>query len=835
MKAQFVCAALVVFLSGGGWVFAQTNSTNTAKIPAQSFLGMGGITTIPERMASPHLGGSKIPQPPEQNSEWSIPTTSLPTNYLSATELLFVQGMADPRGCNYREIEIGTGNIWNGDGGIVKTHGWVLPSNGGQQFAVSWNGLVYPAVSVGASADLHSDVRVAIQKTGRIWANALPEGYTVSYESCLPIKGCLLLRLGELELAKDIWAACQIQAGKGVSFDAKPNVTITEVDGAKLPDIDPYVNWASDWAWGLFDRAITAHMRGDDALALASASMLATAQPKIETTAKQRGFKRQPAFSMGPWNGEYQNYLNFLGPLPALLADQERRAKRREPEMTMAEIEKMTNQPARISALIDQLDQFAVRQWGQPGGLGPLESEPVVAALFKEGSPAIEPLIQCLEGDSCDRLTRAVSFGRDFSRDRYLHPVSEQVDFMLHRILGVDRYGTWATTNELAAAGTNQNRITAAQIRAWMRKFNGISPEERWYIMLLDDNVDVGLWAEAAVNITKQLHPNGDTNITVLQGESLRAKQNPSVSKLLEQRFNEIMPANISDPPFGSMNALRTAGELIAPLTRWDVNVAIPLLHTHMKIAVEASDRTDFNFLNYGQVECLGIIIGDTMTRIKYGDTNALKEYAQWIQSRQPGQAFVDQRSPVNAGVDRLDQLKPAWMFPNDPAIVAALEKLLAEPGSPWRPSLIGKNGTIGLAGQLVATPLLTNEVVRKYMLAGLAEKAYAGNITFGTSPFTTNDISIDCKFAAGWGTGETAKLSDKLPKNTMAPMSFRVCDLFAEQLASVDGFPPFEKYWSLKERDTAITAITKFIKANGNKLGELVEKKRKREWWKNQ
>ena len=410
---------------------------------------------------------------------------------------------------------------------------------------------------------------------------------------------------------------------------------------------------------------------------------------------------------------------------------------------------------------------------------------------------------------------------------------------MLHAILGADNFGAWATANELAQAGTNGNRVAATQIRAWMRKFAGNTPAERWYATLLDDKAGVGLWMDAANNITTSIHPNGDTNITALRGEELRTKNYlwiyPSVSKLMERRVNEIMPDGISDPPFGDINAIRNAGQLVGALARWDSNAAIPLLHRHMDIAREASDRTDYNFLNYGQVDCLGIIIGDTLARIHYGDTNALKEYAEWLQSRQPGQAFVDQRSPVNAGVDRLDQLKPAWMYPDDPAIVSALDKLLDDTNSPWRPALVGTSGTIGLAGQLAATPLLAREVVRKYMLAGLAEKAHAGDVTFGSSPFRTNDISVDCKFDAGWGTGGTASRTDKLPDDTTTPMPFRVCDLFAEQLASVDGFPPFEKHWSLKERDAAISAIAKFIQDNGDNLAALVEKKRKREWWKNQ
>src|ERR1035437_4707231 len=100
---------------------------------------MGGVATTPERKASPRFAGKELPMPPQQTTPWSAPPSSLPTNYVSATAVLFEAGMADPRGCDYREIEVVTGEVWRGDGGLAKTRGWVLPGGGTQQFAVCWN------------------------------------------------------------------------------------------------------------------------------------------------------------------------------------------------------------------------------------------------------------------------------------------------------------------------------------------------------------------------------------------------------------------------------------------------------------------------------------------------------------------------------------------------------------------------------------------------------------------------------------------------------------------------------------------------------------------------
>ena len=158
-------------------------------------------------------------------------------------------------------------------------------------------------------------------------------------------------------------------------------------------------------------------------------------------------------------------------------------------------------------------------------------------------------------------------------------------------------FGAWATTNALAKAGTNANRITATQIRVWQRKFEGKTPEERWYITLLDDSAGMGLWMDAAGNITKPIRSGSRdaTNAPVMQGESLRAKQHPSVTDLLVKRIQDTTPRGIDYYHFP--NACSFAGMLV----KWDTNAAIPILRLQMSIAMTAADSTDYGFLNYGQ------------------------------------------------------------------------------------------------------------------------------------------------------------------------------------------------------------------------------------------
>lgn len=100
-----------------------------------------------------------LPTPPRQAEPWAPPRTSLPQFLVSAPTALFEQGLADPRGCEYRTIQIAVGGVWGGQAHDVATNGWVLPAaeGGKSRHAIAWSGLVYPLIGVGGPADLDAD------------------------------------------------------------------------------------------------------------------------------------------------------------------------------------------------------------------------------------------------------------------------------------------------------------------------------------------------------------------------------------------------------------------------------------------------------------------------------------------------------------------------------------------------------------------------------------------------------------------------------------------------------------------------------------------------------
>src|SRR5215468_251995 len=184
-----------------------------------------------EPVRSPFFQGEGLPTPPQQNAPWPHGDDAL----LNAAATLFEQGLADPRGLEYREIEIVVGNPWNGGGYPLKTHGWIMPNDGKDgQFAVAWNGLVYPVLSLGHSANLHNDWEAIGQgkdSNSMMGRQSVTEANAVHFGVLEPLKVVLLLRLGETELARRLWELA--------SQDEK----------------DPYFALAGDWTWNAFERA----------------------------------------------------------------------------------------------------------------------------------------------------------------------------------------------------------------------------------------------------------------------------------------------------------------------------------------------------------------------------------------------------------------------------------------------------------------------------------------------------------------------------------------------------------------------------------------------------
>ena len=242
-------------------------------------------------------------------------------------------------------------------------------------------------------------------------------------------------------------------------------------------DQDPFVMLAQDWVWSLYERAICAHERRDDQLALATLRFLSAIQAPMETEAKKRGLIRQTVTSFARPPAPSPFYFGVFEDVPLLLADQERRA--RNPQRSL-QMPAGTDPNKRIAELIALLDEVSIPQLSQPGELD-LRLDPIVQALVKEGEPAIEPLLKCVEEDT--RLVRSISFHRDFKRSRGWHSVAEAAYSALTVILQSPVLTEDSMPVNILRDGLESRRALASQIRAEHQKFKGTSKEEQWYLV----------------------------------------------------------------------------------------------------------------------------------------------------------------------------------------------------------------------------------------------------------------------------------------------------------------------------------------------------------------
>src|SRR5262249_55798884 len=144
---------------------------------------------------------------------------------------------------------------------VVQTHGWVLPGDGKQRFAVCWNGLVYPVLAVGDLCDVAKDVEQQLkpppddnekfQRGFYTRGFSVPEAVSTGYETPLIVNAAMLLRLGKADLADKVF--------KAANESPFPGNTEPPPDTGKI-----YSRLAGMWLCSWYNRAICAWMRGDD-------------------------------------------------------------------------------------------------------------------------------------------------------------------------------------------------------------------------------------------------------------------------------------------------------------------------------------------------------------------------------------------------------------------------------------------------------------------------------------------------------------------------------------------------------------------------------------------
>jgi len=723
---------------------------------------------------SPLFTGKEIPEPPQQGKAWLGPADKVSGDLVKLNEELFKLGFADPRGCEYRVITVTLGSVWTGDAGTFETHGWVLPADAKSphRFAVCWNALVYPVIKVGPRADLAADVKAAAKaardKKEHYTEEEYPqssEGWSIWYKN-RGARHPLLLRLGEIDLFLEDFGG---EAQKETSVD------------------QGLISEGSNWAWTLFERSICAQMRGDDVLALHGYRSLAKARPLIEsripiTDKKDGAPKRQP--------------LDFLGQLPALLADQERRVDKRRTLVDVVCIGQGKHPDAkkRIAALIDRLDEISARQMGQPGGVS-IGSDPIVQALIREGEPALAPLLDCLEKD--DRFTRSVHFWRDFARSRTVLSVREGAYTALTGILHTNGFEPAATGDNLTSREPSTHKELAEYFRNYKKAHGDVPMAERYFRVLADDNAKTEAWAHAA----SMLMEREDTALAgatmVWSGASVRTK--PKSDKIIGETLRERKKPSLTElliKRIGQSKELEAAEHLALQLAKWEKETALPILLEQMK--ANRNKGKDDVFLEL--VDACG------------GQEAALDEYGDWLRGLKRPDSNRDSRFYWG------NTLSALRTYHNRPKLAEASDWLFNDPGSPWVPLL--KPQKEGLASYLVDLydyGFVGIPAVRKAFIRDLDDKT-----EIGTTEYLPNgSIHYDLPGITNASWHEHNGRDADLPVEG-ARATVRVCDWVAYSMSQgFDGAPRHELWWPEERRNKAVVACKLFLKEYGGRLGQ--------------
>jgi hypothetical protein len=733
--------------------------------------------------AAPIFTGQSLPEPPHQCDPWTPPQTNLPEKCLSAIQAIISYGFANPRGCEYREVEVPCGSI-SGGSHVHNAHAWVIPSNNVgdmQRFAVSWSGLVYPALAIGEAADVKADVAALLNKPlPEYRQNATPESQFVSHESFNELKVCTLLLLGEGDAAEKLWQI--LQSSKYAQ-----------------PEADPYLRFAHEFAWANYDRAVTAHMRGDDVTSLLSAQAALRIRDNIEKDAPARGLprptddRRKPLFFVG-----------FLANIDVLLADEHRRVKTKRPERVLdVGIDKFSDPNQRITALIRDLEEVSAQQMSQPGTVWPGDDR-IVQALIKEGEAAIDPLIECFENDN--RLTRSVGFHRDFFTNRYFIAVQDAAFDAICGILKVRTFGPATEHRYLSDWDATKRDTVAKEIRAYWSKVKGVDERERWYQTLAEDKATAQQLLEIAKKIVAPVPRPPGAPIPPrmvsafgpprpMAGEVLRDKTNPSVTELLQKRADEVAAQNHDSSH--RVYSQQYACEITLALAKWELQAAVPEVRKRIE-QCKVLWADDFHAEHakllvrwFNRLCAAGIDARDDFT---------VEQYAQWLAQLSPAKLeFRDTTEAFYALCRAADNSK-----------LSKAASLLFLTDSPWRPlheKVRGPDFTEYVGWPLIGVPEFRQMVIEELRNSGES----AATLKLGSE-----DDSYKIEFA---GTSFGRALSDAQDPAAQRSVEhrLRVCDLYAWSCAKLEGAPVFEPFWPPERRDEAIAALIRVLEQFGD------------------
>lgn len=693
---------------------------------------------------------ASLPEPPKQHEPWTPPAAAgLPEYVVKVAATLFDAGLADPRGGAYREVEI---EAKRGSEDTIQTHAWVFAGG----FAVCWNGLVYNVKSTGSESDLDRDVRTIT--AAHPWRNRIPLPksepnppkaafwYDMELGEMLPPTSIsLLLRLGRADLAAMLWQTPEESIpGLGV-------IKHEEEDGLWLSTAA--MNWFGTAYW----RLLRAVGNDDDKEAVTVAESILQWRSRVPDAWRKAN----------KWFPKRVPDISFLDPVPALLADSERRmSEAARPKIDLRVIADGKGDPTgflqkpqteRIAVLVQRLEDVQGGKISIPGALI-YSFDPVYRLLKKEGEAAVDSLLNAYENDQ--RLTRTFDYSRPWNIEYTPITVHHVLELLLVDILG---------DPDLI------HRSTPAELRAWWRQHQSSDRVTRSFEALADDHAPPQRWLESATYLTARSDVEVDGSrisgskcdpqkpAPALYGESLRSRQGPSLAELLAKRTAALAATN-SDLACG----------MAVTAALWDLKSALPVLRTAVQLK-----------------SCRGNPLM-AMARLSLGDSGGGADWAAALPHHPKFPPLM------------VADLAPLWMFPDEPALRPAADWLFGRPDSAWSPA----NGYNYANGPLLAVPLY-----RRAVMSALADSKIAGTATRSGE----GSLSLELLDRDGGGTNEPSHDPRQAPPGEQRPV--RIKDLVAWEISDLDGAPEFAPDWPEADKDAAIPQIINFLNEHQGEL----------------
>jgi hypothetical protein len=330
---------------------------------------------------------------------------------------------------------------------------------------------------------------------------------------------------------------------------------------------------------------------------------------------------------------------------------------------------------------------------------------------------------------------------------------------------------------------------------------------EHWFTILAWDKSSPEEWLEAAEHLVEAAPPDPTQLTEVLEadegprlfGEPMRQRREPSVIGLLDRRADSMAAVAKCDPKMirdfpAACRRFQIACRLSLCLAKWDRPYGVPECRRRLH---EYRDFASNRLWQPYTPELYGDVSRLFTEGIDAGDEEFIDSYIAWMTNLKP------EPSSLTIGLDVFQPLSRA----PDSMKLMRLGKKLFRAGSPWMPmqSQLGPRWD-----RLLTSPLIVVPTFRGHVRSQLQDTK-----PFGEATVDPDSLTLKVRFAGGQRSEEISAAFGRgePPPN---PQPVRFCDFVAWRLSHLQGAPQFEVWWSEAKRDTALEAMSEFLKRWG-------------------